>query len=98
MARLIRLRNLFLYAGLERETFHDLRPAIHKENLVLLRLFSLLGAVMFFLLLIICTILHTTAAADLIVTHGVIVFSMIAAVLTITVMLLIEAKEKRDGC
>ena len=52
MARLIRLRNLFLYAGLERETFHDLRPAIHKENLVLLRLFSLLGAVMFFLLLI----------------------------------------------
>ena len=51
MARLIRLRNLFLYAGLERETFHDLRPVIHKENLVLLRLFSLLGAVMFFLLL-----------------------------------------------
>ena len=52
MARLIRLRNLFLYAGLERETFHDLRPVIHKENLVLLRLFSLLAAVMFFLLLI----------------------------------------------
>ena len=52
MARLIRLRNLFLYAGLERETFHDLRPVIHKENLVLLRLFSLLGAVMFFLLLV----------------------------------------------
>ena len=50
MARLIRLRNLFLYAGLERETFHDLRPVIHKENLVLLRL--LLAAVMFFLLLI----------------------------------------------
>ncbi len=49
----------------------------------------------FFLLLIVCTILHTTAAADLIVTHGVIVFSMIAAVLTITVMLLIEAKEKK---
>ena len=41
MDHLIRLRNLFLYAGLERETFHDLRPAIHKENLVLLRLFSL---------------------------------------------------------
>ena len=52
MARLIRLRNLFLYAGLERETFHDLRPVIHKENLVLLRLFSLLASVMFFLLLI----------------------------------------------
>ena len=52
MDRLNRLRNLFLYAGLERETFHDLRPAIYKENLVLLRLFSLLAAVMFFLLLI----------------------------------------------
>lgn len=52
MDHLIRLRNLFLYAGLERETFHDLRPAIHKENLVLLRLFSLIASVMFFLLLI----------------------------------------------
>ena len=52
MDHLIRLRNLFLYAGLEKETFHDLRPAIHKENLVLLRLFSLLASVMFFLLLI----------------------------------------------
>ena len=52
MDHLIRLRNLFLYAGLERETFHDLRPVIHKENLVLLRLFSLLASVMFFLLLI----------------------------------------------
>ena len=52
MDSIIKLRKMFLYAGLEKEQYHDLGPSIHKENAVLLRVFSLLGAVMFFLLLI----------------------------------------------
>ena len=44
---------LFLYAGLEKEEYDALRPHIREENLVLLRLFSQLAGVMFFLLFIV---------------------------------------------
>ena len=46
-------RKLFLYAGIEEEEYHQLRPHIHEENLVLLRVFSQLAGVMFFLLFIV---------------------------------------------
>ena len=52
MYYLKKLRKLFLYAGLKREEFDDLRTSIHNENSILLRVFSQLAAVMFFLLLI----------------------------------------------
>ena len=47
-----KLLKLFLYAGLEKEEYQKLRPSIHKENCVLLGVFSLIAAAMFFLLLI----------------------------------------------
>jgi len=43
---------LFLYAGIEKEEYHQLRPRIREENRVLLELFSELGGVMLFLLFI----------------------------------------------
>lgn len=52
MDYLAKLRRLFLYAGLEKETYLDIRPRIMEENLVLLKVFSRLGALMFFALLI----------------------------------------------
>ena len=52
MDHLTKLKKLFLYAGLEKEEYHQLLPGIQRENRVLLRVFSTLGAVMFFLLLI----------------------------------------------
>ena len=48
-----RLWKLFLYAGLEKEEYTRLLPTIHEENRALLKLFSQLGAVMFFLLYIV---------------------------------------------
>ena len=47
-----KLRELFLYAGLEKEEYETLLPRIHDENRVLLRVFSLIAAVMFFLALL----------------------------------------------
>ena len=47
-----KLQKMFLYAGLEKEEYHALGPNIQKENGVLLKVFSRLGAVMFFMLLI----------------------------------------------
>lgn len=47
-----KIRKMFLYAGLEKEEYHNLLPRIREENSVLLRVFSLLAAVMFFLLFI----------------------------------------------
>ncbi len=44
--------NLFVYAGLEKEEYNKLLPDIREKNRSLLRVFSLLGTVMFFLLYI----------------------------------------------
>ena len=52
MTTIRKLWKLFLYAGIEKEEYEKMLPGIRKENRTLLRVFSLLGAVMFFLLLI----------------------------------------------
>ena len=43
---------LFLYAGVEKEEYDSLKSSIHDENLLLLRVFSLIGGMMFILLFI----------------------------------------------
>ena len=45
-----KLRKLFLYAGMDKEEYDKLRPEIRRENLTLLKMFSLLASVIFFLL------------------------------------------------
>ena len=52
MAFFQNLCKLFLYAGVEKEEYQKLLPSIHEENRVLLKIFSWLGAVLFFLLAI----------------------------------------------
>ena len=47
-----KLLDLFLYGGVEKEEFNTLFARMRKENLVLLRVFSLLAGIMFFLLFI----------------------------------------------
>ena len=48
-----KLWKLFLYAGIEKEEYNKLRPVIYEANRGLLNTFSLLAAVMFFLLFIV---------------------------------------------
>ena len=50
-----KFRDLFLYAGVEKEEYEKLLPGIHAENRRLLNVFSLLAAVMFFLLFVAST-------------------------------------------
>ena len=57
---------LFLYAGLSKEEYHELRPNVRKENQNLLGVFSLIGAVMFFLLFV--TSMLTTGFASINIT------------------------------
>ena len=52
MSYIQKLRKLFLYAGVEREEYHRLLPMIREKNQELLRVSSLVAAVMFFLLYI----------------------------------------------
>ncbi len=52
MELLQKLRKLFLYGGVEKETFDSLTSGIHAENQILLRVFSQLAGIMFFLLYI----------------------------------------------
>lgn len=52
MITMKKIKNLFLYAGIEREEYNALLPEIREQNRQLLRLFSQLGAVMFLLLYI----------------------------------------------
>lgn len=47
-----KVRQLFLYAGVEKEEYQMLLPSIREENRLLLKVFSQLSAVMFFLLFI----------------------------------------------
>lgn len=59
-----KLWKLFLYAGTEKEEYHQLLPEIHEKNRELLKLFSLLGSVMFFALLIASLMTGGFAAAN----------------------------------
>ena len=52
MELLKKFRKLFLYAGVEKEEYHSLKQNILNENLTLLKVFSRIGVIMFFLLLI----------------------------------------------
>ena len=47
-----KLRQLLLYAGVEKEEYHTLASSIREENLILLSVFSKLAGIMFFLLFI----------------------------------------------
>ena len=53
MNTVYKLKKLFLYGGLEKEEYLRLLPQIHEENRRLLRVFSMIAAVMFLLLLIV---------------------------------------------
>ncbi len=53
MDQIRKLAKLFLYAGVEKEEYHKLLPSVRKENEVLLKVFSPLAGVMFFLLFIV---------------------------------------------
>ena len=48
-----KLRDLLFYAGVKKEQYHQLLPEIHEENRVLLRIFSRIGCIVFFLLFIV---------------------------------------------
>ena len=52
MKFLQKLWRLFLYAGIEKEEYNDLLPRIRRENTVLLRVFSMIAAGMYFILFI----------------------------------------------
>ena len=59
-----KLKKLFLYAGLEKEEYRQLLPSVQRENRALLHVFSTLGAVMFFLLLIASLLTNGFAAVN----------------------------------
>ena len=52
MGYIHKLLMLFLYAGVEKEAYHRVLPAIREENRTLLKVFSRLGAVIFVLLFV----------------------------------------------
>ena len=52
------LRNLLLYAGVDKDKYEELLPSIHEENRMLLNRFSLLAAVMFFVLTVASAFSH----------------------------------------
>ena len=45
--------NLFCYAGMEKEKYKKILPAVYEENQQLLRVFSIIGAVIFFALFVV---------------------------------------------
>ena len=64
MTNIRKFQKLFLYAGVEKEEYHKLLPQIREENLVLLKVFSSLASVMFFILLIASTHTNDFAAQN----------------------------------
>ncbi len=52
MRYLQEFRSLFIHAGVSSEEYNELRPSMRRENRKLLVVFSLIGAVMFFILFI----------------------------------------------
>ncbi|MBR4656839.1 MAG: diguanylate cyclase [Oscillospiraceae bacterium] len=73
---------LFLYAGVEKEEYRQLLPSIRKENEVLLRVFSPLAGVMFFLLFIVSMLSggFTTVNAPTYLTCGIIMLLILLCV------------------
>ena len=59
-----KLKNLFLYAGVEKEEYDRLLPNIHEGNKLLLKIFSWLAGVMFFLLFMVSLFYQGFAAAN----------------------------------
>ncbi len=64
MANIRKFQKLFLYAGVEKEEYYKLLPQIREENLVLLKVFSALGSVMFFILLVASMLTNDFAAQN----------------------------------
>ena len=64
MNSLQKIKNLFLYAGVEKEAYHGLLPMIREKNQELLRVYSLFGTVMFLLLFLVSMITGGFAAAN----------------------------------
>ena len=58
------LKKLFLYAGVEKAEYDALRPRIYEENRILLKVFSQLAAVMFFVLYVASILTGGFAAAN----------------------------------
>ena len=59
-----RAKDLLLYAGAGKETYNLLRPAIQEENRVLLRVFSRIGCIFFFLLYLVSVLYGGFASAN----------------------------------
>lgn len=59
-----KLKNLFLYAGVEKEEYDRLLPNIHEGNKLLLKIFSWLAGVMFFLLFMVSLFYQGFASAN----------------------------------
>lgn len=58
-----RLKELLLYAGLDKATCGELTPSIREQNRILLRTYSLLAAIAFFLLFLV-SMFSSNAASD----------------------------------
>lgn len=64
MSNMKKFLKLFLYAGLEKEEYHQLLPDIREENRQLLYVFSQIGAIMFLLLFIASMLSHGFATTN----------------------------------
>ncbi len=64
MELLQKLRKLLLYGGVEKEEFNGLTSSIHEENQILLRVFSQLAGIMFFLLYIVSMLYNGFATVN----------------------------------
>lgn len=64
MVLIHKLGSLFLCGGVDREAFATLFPSIHRENRVLLEVFSQLAGIMFFLLYIVSVIFNGFATVN----------------------------------
>lgn len=73
-------KKLFLYAGAEKDEYHALSAGICRENLVLLRVFSLLAGIMYFLLFFASILLNGFTAVN-IPTYLICGFTMLAILL-----------------
>ena len=64
MTYIHKIQKMFFWGGLEKEEYHKILPNIHKENGALLRVFSLIASVMFFLLFIISIVSNSFATVN----------------------------------
>ena len=82
MDQIKKFGDLFLYAGVEKEEYSNLLPCVRKENEVLLRVFSPIAGVMFFLLFIVSMLLggFTTVNAPTYLISGVMMVAILFCV------------------